>query len=393
MTLKAPAFHKFVSFAAVFALGFVASCGLPTQQEQSASVQTVNLPHTKAKWQSIGNCWAYAFASWAESIALGGIGETVDLSETYITMRHYQDQLLQGVQGELQTGGSFEVASRITLNYGYMLEGDFVADEANATFSKVQKAATAYLNQSIKSGLLSKNRSAATVRSELEAAFGFKTADLSSKIKKASELALVKNLDGSVAQTLESAIRNWTTARWPKDWASSSQKLPYWSGSFTPSQETLLQRVKKALNDGHPVVMDWFVDFNALTSKGEFSGEALKAKGSGRQGYHSVVIEDYVVEGVNPATGEKFEVGEGEATPEMKELALKYGKIKYFVIKNSWGGLERTDRTSYVRDGVGGYHKLDADYLFAWLTQTDEKTGEVTGSDTALGRFVLPVGY
>jgi hypothetical protein len=45
-----------------------------------------------------------------------------------------------------------------------------------------------------------------------------------------------------------------------------------------------------------------------------------------------------------------------------------------------------------VRDGEGGYHKLDADYIFSWIKQVDED-GNDDGIDTGLTRFVLPAGY
>jgi hypothetical protein len=380
------------------AVALVASCGVPSSETQS-QVDVVNLPQTEAKWQSIGNCWAYSFAGWAESIALNASnGELkLNISESYISYRHYEAFLLgRSSQGatEVETGGWWETARDITLRQGFFLEGDFIPQESEKTFSDAQKKATNYLNASLKNGLLKTDRSPATVRAELDAAFGVKLNELLPNLKRAQNFVFKAATDTTPAVTFESALRSWSSVRWQKNWQAqpSEDQLPAWNGSQTMSQANLLRRVKRALNAGHPVIIDWFVDFNALNEKGEFSGKLLKQKGAGRQGYHSTVIEDYVVEGVNPATGEQFLIGEGEATPEQKALAAEHGNILYFVVKNSWGGLERLDRKSYIRDGVGGYHKLEADYIFAWLKSVNDK-GESTGSDTGLTRFVLPNGF
>lgn len=388
--------------SAALASAALISCGVKPTAERFSDISTVNMPHTKAKWQSIGNCWAYSFTSWLESKVLASSdgAQELNISETFITYLHYRQQLLSSFARSttMQTGGWFETAAALTLKHGYMLEGDFIPEESEKTFSSRQKAATAYLDASLKDGLLKTDRSPETVKAELNAAFGIDIDALIPNIKSARDLT-IRLPDSQGLTTLAKLIdpsseHGWRAVRWSKSSPTpvDGESYPYWSGKQSASQATILKRVKRALNAGHPVVIDWFVDFNALNSKGEFSGSYLASKGPGRQGYHSTVIEDYVVEGVNPATGEKFYVGEGEATPEEKKLAEEHGEILYFVVKNSWGGAERLDRTSYVRDGEAGYHKLDADYIFSWLKQVDEE-GNDDGIDTGLTRFVLPAGY
>jgi hypothetical protein len=394
---------KAIAFLASAALAAAAlvSCGVKPS-ESFSDVNTVNLPHTSVKWQSIGNCWAYSFTSWLESMVLTSSdgAQSLNISESFITYVHYRSQLLSRSTRltSVQTGGWFETAAALTLKHGYMLEGEFIPEESEQTFSARQQVATAYLDESLKNGLLKTDRSPATVKAELNAAFGIDIDALAPNLKSASDLTV--RLPGSagittLARLIDPASRDgWRAARWVKDSPTpvGGTTFPYWAGKQSAAQSALLKRVKKALNAGYPVVIDWFVDFNALNGKGEFSGKQLELKGPGRQGLHSTVIEDYVVEGVNPATGEKFVVGEGEATPEEKKLAEEFGEITYFVVKNSWGGSERLDRVSYVRDGEGGYHKLDADYIFSWIKQVDED-GNDDGIDTGLTRFVLPAGY
>lgn len=171
------------------------------------------------------------------------------------------------------------------------------------------------------------------------------------------------------------------------------EQLPFQPAMLSIEQRKLLKRVKRALNAGMPVVLDWYVDFNALDKNGIFALDTLKNSGPGRQGGHSTVIEDYVVAGVNPKTGKSFEVGEGEATPEQKELAEKYGQIKYFIVKNSWGGAARTDRASYVVNGEKGFHRLDASYVFGYFKRVNEKSKAFVSAVSGADAFILPPGF
>lgn len=384
-------------FLAALATGFVTllpACG-QLQSTPSSDVTTVNLPQTNPKWQSIGNCWMYAVASWAESIALRDTNTALNISESYISYRHFEEQLAESWTTEINTGGSWNLAKYLMNTYGIMHEGDFIPSEADATFSKVQKAAVAALNESLKNGPLKDDRSPETIRAELDKAFGVRFDEFKDKIISTKKIIIGKDENG-LPQTLARALSNWKEVDFEYDYLNAPKRksqLPMTAKKLSPSRQEVLKRVKRALNAHEPVIMSWFVDFNGLDSEGAFSRKTLKKLGSGRQGWHMVVIEDYVVEGINPATGEKFKVGEGEASEAEKELAAEHGSIKYFVVKNSWGGSERTDRASYKRDGEGGYHKLDASYLFSWIAQTDEDSGEYQGATSVIGDFVIPARF
>jgi hypothetical protein len=374
----------------------LAACGANSTEQTGSSVKTVDLPHTPVKWQSIGNCWAYAALGWVESQYLKANNQEINLSETYMSYRHFERQLLGNPSlEEINTGGSWRQSTQIMISTGVMMEGDFVPGEESKTFSQTQSDALEYLNNSLKSGILKSDRSPTTIRAELDTAFGVRLADVTSKIIPVSSVSLGKNPDGS-ARTVGSELQQWDSFNWPNDWTNypTESQLPLKNDKLNASQLDLLQRVKRALNDGHPVVMNWWVDFNGLDETGTFDLANVAAKGAGKQGYHSTVIEDYVVSGVNPQTGASFSVGEGEATPELKKLAALYGKIEYFVVKNSWGGAERQNRPSYSRFGVKGYTRLNASYLFGWMRQEDEENkGVYQGPETGLNSFVLPAGY
>ena len=363
----------------------------------NSSISTVDIPNTNAKWQSIGNCWVYAALGWVEALVLKAIdgANVLDLSETYITYRHYEELLQDRSLTDVETGGTFFESSQLMAKYGLMNEGDFIPAEAEKSKSDVQDKATKYLNLSLKEGKLKTDRSAPTIRAELDAAFGVVLADVQSKIFPATSIVVGKTADGKDL-TLDTQLFTWNQTRWPRDLRASQrpETLPAWNETFTPAQTALLRRVKVALNAGYPVIINWFVDFNALDDKGIFDAETLRKLGKpGHQGYHSTVLEDYVAEGINPATNEVFTTSEGTVSEELKTLAAQNGVIKYFIIKNSWGGAERLNRSSYASNGVKGFHRLNANYIFANLQQTDEATGKFVRSETGVNSFVLPPGF
>ncbi|MEY2987928.1 MAG: hypothetical protein RJB13_1449 [Pseudomonadota bacterium] len=364
-----------------------------------SSTKTVNLPHTSPKWQSIGNCWAYAAAGWIESLMLRTDGQDVlDVSETYITYRHYEQQLAYTFDDELETGGSFQQATRLILTYGLMTEADFAPDEANSTKSDRQKQATNILNESIAFGPLSQSRSKAVVRSELDRAFGVNMKELEEKIVNPSDI-LVSTGRGQI-ERLSDVMASWREISWPIDFSSypdapqpGAPAKPIRNPEITEQQIALLRRAMRAMNAGHPIVLNWFVDFNGMNQEGVFGLNDLEENGLGRQGYHSTVAEDYVAEGFDPFEGRYFRTPEGEVSDSLKATAARFGIPTAFIIKNSWGGSERLDRASYFRDGEKGYHKLMSDYLFAFIPQLNEETQSFQGFTTGLNGIILPPGF
>lgn len=384
--------------ATAVALAGLVGCGAPLgRTAPQSSLDTVNIPNSQIKWQSIGNCWIYAALGWVESLELRHSGIEVNYSESYLTYRLFQNELeTYSGSSEVNTGGWFHDAAFLMRRYGMMKEGDFLPGEANLTKSAVQASALAYINESIKTGKLSKSRFPETIKAELDIAFGVNFESLKPKI--ISPANIIVDRDPATAQpiSLARALTAWEQVAWRPDYSSypNSNTTPTWSGTTTEAQREILKRVKRALNAGQPVMLNWLVDFNALGTDGVFSLDNLLAKGKpGRQGYHVAVIDDYTVKGIHPETGAEFTVGEGEVSPEEKVLAAEYGEVTSFILKNSWGGNERLDRPSYVRDGSKGYHKLENSFLFSWLPATDEKTGKINGLATAIHSFELPAGF
>ncbi|NBW82114.1 hypothetical protein EBR21_10225 [bacterium] len=364
----------------------------------SSSLETVNIPHTSVKWQSIGNCWAYAAIGWVESMIIREPSLTSpNFSETYITYRHYELQLTDPSMRELQTGGSFLEAAEIITRYGLINEGDFIPGEANLSKSERQKTATNYLNESLKTGALSTSRSLAVVRAELDAAFGVNLEKVKEKIVPASSLKV--GVGRGETAPLGEVMNSWREVQWPISYNDypydrDGEPTPRWNGKITESQVKVMRRVMRAMNAKYPVVVNWFVDFRAMNQNGIFDLDTLKQyKGTGRQGYHSTVLEDYVAEGIDPETQLPFVTPEGEASDKMKALAVQSGTIKALIVKNSWGGSDRLDRPSYSRDGEKGYHKLGIEYLLAFLPRFDEDSQEFEGYTTGVNSFIVPPGF
>jgi len=370
---KTSALMAFLSVVAV------SSCGISQYQQTESSLNTVNIPNTQIKWQSIGNCWLYAAMGWAEALVLRSTGVEENYSETYLTYRHFQLQLAEGysIPSEISTGGSWIRSTSLATRFGLMREVDFIPQEVNKTKSMVQSRAESFINNKLKNVEYANTLKAtkygsrerqAMVEALLDEAFGVKIAEVASKAIMPSDI-MIKTVDGKTSN-LASEYSRWEAVSY---------------GSYNSKE--LLQRLKRAMNAHEPAAISWFVDFNALDNKGIFSKETLDKKGMGSQGYHQTVLEDYVVSGVNPLTGEAFSVLEGEATAEEKELAYKYGNIDYFIIKNSWGGDDRLDRDSYTVGGKKGFHRLNADYIFG---QLDEKSGTQVYKTSGLNDVIVP---
>ncbi len=383
--------------------------GIAATSEEGASTDDITqVNHSKVKRQSIGNCWLYATTSWLEALNKIATGNEANVSESYFTFWHWFDQIANGgTSTEVSTGGSYGVAAELINRYGLMLEKNFIATEAEAEMSSRQASALSAINTSLKSGALSTpeaRRDRAKVLAELEKAW-----QLTDNVKR----DLHYTFGTSVTRTID---KSYLTRRTPtslrimraKDFAAKVKDLATgeWktrTGQFAwqevdfPSTSTqrraFMKRVQKALHDGQPVIISWFVDFNALDSKSTFSLEELARRGGpGHQGGHMTVLHDYQVSNV-PGFG-TLKAGV-QATPEQLEAALAdTATIDFLRIKNSWGAY-RPDRWN---DAVlPGYHDLTAGYLNGPVKKCSEKNGTTDTTNcydhTPLWEVVLPAGY
>lgn len=441
-------------FASLLATGTILAvgCGLggdDAEGDDKASVEPiVDLGHTWVRRQTIGNCWLYAVASWAESLNkatlpadapmpdgavtaviipadAGDAGYTgpdpwrpsgLNISESYWTYWHWFDQIANGAATDaITTGGFYGTAVEIANRYGLMKEEDFIAAEKWFEGSPTQKRALAAMNESLKNGAL-RERSAradrAKVRAELDRAFELPAAVVE-KVDRVFGRAVTRTLDRSavatantgilrasdvpvilrdpatkerVKRTLQDAIgtRGADGRVGPFAWNSVSYR-------YAPnSRRRATQiRVQRAMHDLQPVIVSWRVDFNAQDPQGRFLAPPQEP---GSQGGHMVVVEDYQASSV-PGFG-LLPVGTVETRPEALAAALSpSAAIDFLRVKNSWG-TGRAD-PSFV---PGGYHDLYMKYLDGPM-KTCEQNAEGTDStddcwdETPLNEFVLPAGY
>jgi hypothetical protein len=381
---------KAVITKTALAVSLLASWTACDRPRSKSDLAVTDVLHTPVKRQSIGNCWLYATSTWAESLHLSATGRTVNLSESYWTYWDWYEKILNGTTGaKIDSGGDWWRASRIIDKYGYMLEGDFLPDEADDQMSAAQRMAEFAINESLSSGLLrnTADRRPETVIQALNEAFGVDMSSLSTKRYPASTLQTGAGRPGSnwtLQDEIVGGAHAWRQLSYPQLQGKNAQPRPWDRRQRT----AILQRVLRAANDKRPVIMTSMVEFAALNTENNATFEYdlyLKKGYSEGQGGHLIVIEDYVVDNV-PGVGT---IAEGNVSNELKQAALR-GEVRYLVVKNSWG----TDRPD--RGLSDGYTRFAMDFLNRPLPfglehgETDITKGTWY---SALSSFVVPPEY
>lgn len=365
------------------------SCGRQTVAPSKLDVTDVE--HTPAKRQSIGNCWIYATATWAESLHLTATKESVNLSESYWTYWDWYSKLQYTSAKKLETGGNWFSASSIIQDHGWMQEGDFLPNESDVEMSTAQMIALSRVNRELEDGGRLADRDARTpelIRKVLDEAFDVKMDELMDNAQSASNLVVGKDSENkpvALADVISGSgsQKAWKAADYPVIYGKTTNVSP----TTIKRRKEVMTRVLRALNDGQPVIMSVRVDFNALKTEpyATFDLPTLVAAGMGHQGGHLLVLDDYTVKNV-PGYGY---LGEGNMKPEIKAAALE-GELVTLKAKNSWG-INRPQRGL-----IDGHTAFTAEYINASIPWSDD--GESTNQDEAtwyspLSDFVLPPGY
>jgi hypothetical protein len=421
MTFESLRHSRSLAAAAALALGTACSSGNQAADtlETGASIDPISdVSHTPVKRQSIGNCWYYAAATWAESLHRSHVNADINMSETYGSYWHWFEQIANRGVNQVATGGSWGVAVELMSRYGVIMEGDFIPSEADMDRSATQAAAQFAINESLSTGALSTagaRADRALVRQELDRAFSL-LPEVSAMLDKVFGAGVIRTLDrsnvslagtpllrtnqipighnGTRALTLADAIGTRASS-----WNPDVRSGPYaWSEAGYPggaaARRNLLRRVQRALHDSQPVPVSWFVDFNSLDGEGEFQAVPETI---GRQGGHLVVLEDYQIENV-PGYGTLY-AGQLETRPEALEAALDpSARITFLRIKNSWG-------VNTGIAGMAGYHDLYMDYLNGPIqycqaradgpenVDPDDRECISSSPHIPLWSFVLPPGF
>lgn len=412
---------KLVSFslAALFTLATstAVGCAAGTAPDADAGFdenEIVNVPQTDVERQSIGNCWIYAHASWIESMHKSATGQDVDLSQSYWTYWHWFDQIVGGWRSEISTGGNWSTANNIIRRYGLMAEKDFVAADTQAEMSSRQKQALATLNASLKTGALkdpAARRNKSLVRQEMDKAWGL-LPETTAMLDRAFGPSVTKVFSGKAVATDTKIVRaqDFSVAYTsgpgrPLSQRTLTQAMGEWRQTYYSNSDrrAFLLRVQRALHDAQPVVISWFVDFNAMENrdnqrKGSFNMTTLGDFGPGRQGGHVTVLEDYqakLEDGTLLEAGKTLDPRDPAQKALLDRALLPSTQIQFLRVKNSWGAA-RPDRA--FAPGMPGYHDLYLDYLNGPVKRCAEKNGETDTTrcpyeHTPLQNVVLPPGY
>ena len=324
--------------------------------EYSNPKRSVDVAHTPTERQSIGNCWLYAQATWVESMHKRATGENIDISQSYWTYMHWYMQIKSKNIDEISTGGTWDDANKIIRKFGLMKEVDFISEDNLQEKSLRQKTALTIINESLKNGSLSKpgNRSnSKLVREALDEAwelsedkkamldqvFGEDMSKTFYNLADETGTPIIQAKDLKVEytygpnSTYTSSNQTLETAMW--EW----RKLTY---RYSSDRKKAMRKVLRALSSQEPVLISWFVDFNALEKEnnereGSFNRTTLdKAGEPGRQGAHLTALEDY----------------EAKVTLQNNSRIEQEGQIN----KNEWkvyGPFNFTDKVKVKMTGTG----------------------------------------
>ncbi|MBX3212659.1 MAG: hypothetical protein KF850_11545 [Labilithrix sp.] len=377
--------------------------------------EIVNVPQTDVERQSIGNCWLYAHASWAESMHKSATGEDFDVSQSYWTYWHWFDQIAGGYSSQISTGGNYTTANNIVRKYGLVAEKDFIFADTLNEMSNRQKTALDALNLSLKSGALqepSARRDKKKLREEMDRAWGL-SAEQSAMLDQVFGETVSRTLTGSASVAGTPIIRaqdfDVSYSSGPnraRQTRKLSQAMSEWRQVYYSSGDRrgFLQRVQRALHAEQPVIITWFVDFNAMENRegelrGSFNMKTLGDFGPGSQGGHMTVLQDYQAK---LADGTVLEAGvtldpTKRSDKRLLDRALDTRtQIQFLRVKNSWGSA-RVDRA--FAPGMPGYHDLYLDYLNGPVKRCTTKADGSTDTSncpfdhTPLQNVVLPPGY
>ena len=387
--------------------------GVPTAQ---GSDDIVSVPLTDVERQAIGNCWIYAHASWVESMHRTATGESFDVSQSYWSYWHWFEQIANGVATTISTGGNWKTANSIARKYGIVAKRDFIPSDGVMEVSPRRAPALAAINESLTRGALatpSGRRDKAVVRRELDRAWGL-TPEVSAMLdgvfgaevsRTFSSTTSSSDVVGPVQRVQDFKVA-YTTA--PGNRAvqrNLSQAMTEWRQAFYPANDRrgFQLRVQKALQDAQPVIVTWFVDFNALEGRdngrlGSFNLTTLNELGPGGQGGHMTVLQDYEArfsDGRILAAGRTLDPTNPEDRTLLDTALLASTQIDFLRVKNAWGAA-RPDRA--FATGMPGYNDLHFDYLDGPVKKCVERDGATDTTNcpttiTPLQDVVLPPGY
>jgi hypothetical protein len=366
----------------VLALAVSACTAPPDDGSAQSDDQIVSIPQTEIERSSIGCTWLYSYAQWTATMH----GKDLDPSPAYWAYWHWFDQIAAGFGTTIATGGNWATANSIAAKYGVMPSNAFLGDGADG--GARLDAALATIRTSLESGVLSTTvarRDRLAVRRELDRAWA-----LSPDVTGALDHVFGDHVDRNFLPTSDIADTSGTAILRAGDvtvsYASGpgakpaqhslSDAMREWREVYYKSSDRaeFFPRVQRAVADAQPVLMTWFVDFDALETRdngrlGSFNVITLNELGPGSQGGHTAIV-----------TGVGF-----DAAQQLQ--ALRVG--------NAWGAAHPA--RAYL-PGMPDRHDLWLDYLDGPVKRcvANGDTTDTTNcpyEQVPLQDVVLPPGY
>lgn len=357
-----------------FACGAATACA---PEDSDAGGETIPadvtaIDNTIVKEQTVGNCWLYGTAGWAEGLHRTATRETIDLSEAYWTYWDWYEEIVGGplaleltTKSELEEGGHWGMAAELIRKYGWMEENAFITDEAPATVPRGQRQEVALkrINESLKTGALSTaaarqdpitvlvelNRAwelSGSVVDEILTTFGPERRDFSTKPRAiptgrlhAPEELVVLAPDGVHQSNLLEAVGELHPGTKAyeglRDGDLAWSSVPFASDDTAPGKarrSAIIRNTQDTINHRLPVPLSW------LVARGVEEGSYRSRSDSARTvvGGHLSLITDYEVTNV-PGFGT---LAAGQRVTNKQALAASLAEettVTFFRVKNSWG--------------------------------------------------------
>jgi hypothetical protein len=365
-------------------LSAVVGCGSSAAAEQAqASEDITSIDDTAVKEQTIGNCWLYATAAWAESLHLNASQEQLDVSEGYWTFWHWYDQLVGGDVtarepgwDSLTEGGWWGIAAELALRYGWMREQDFKPGGEQLTKAVWHKEAVDALKASVASGVFAdpaKRRDRVAAFDELARIWKLEP-NVIGDLTKVFGIGAVRDLRRG-ASTNGTAVRSTASLKartadgvdvslqdvlgimdpgsvpsegrriGPHAWSEVRYQFDVTEPGGAELRRNMLGNIQHALNARLSVPVAWAV---GTSTAGVYSGPQHVY-----HGLHESVLTDYEVEDV-PGHG-KLTLGTPVTDPATLEAALApAARITKFRLKNSWGKDPFYSEEEWRQFGRGG---------------------------------------
>jgi hypothetical protein len=353
------------------------------------------------------DCWAYTTASWVDSIA--GVTGAPRVSPVYWVYWRWLDLITGGAplvdaafKDETFGGGSWTVAVDLARRYGVMDRGWFVPDDMAASVN-----AWDVIDASLKTGALSTaaaRQDRVLVRRELDRAFGLSPgvsealdrmfgpdgtrgidqADTTGvPVRRATEIKVRIPVPGgqAVAGTLADAIGD-SKAGVVSLIDEPSRPLA-WSSRFIPLDRAGLARIQRALNDGVPVPIDWYVASNGRDDEWRYVSPPATPAVAEKSWWHTSLLVDYEVTNV-PGFG-TLKAGSGASDDARRAALSDEATVTFFRNKDSLGLDPRQPRY--------GFDDLYVDYLRGSIRVCHEQPQGSCSDVSAFGGVTLPAGY